>query len=447
MGGGEGAEAARELIEEHEIHTVECMFPDIWGTPRGKRLPAKHFLKSLDKGFAIADICQVWDLHSFIIDVPFRPFDTGWPDMAVVPDLETLRPASWREGTALVVCDTFDERTHEPLVVDSRQQLRSAIERVRATGYEPIAASEIEFHLCNDDWTPFYTGVHCYSLTKGAEVEPVVGDIRRRLDAFGIDVEACNVEYGPAQIEVNLAYGPALEIADNTVIFKYVVKETARQHGLRATFMAKPYREEAGNGLHIHQSLRDPSTGTNAFAVGDLEGEGPVRSSLLRRWLTGLLAHQLELTAVNCPTINSYKRVEDYSFAPTCVTWGGDNRTVAVRAITGHGEADRLESRGAAADANPYLVIAGLLHAGVDGLTSELPLPEFTAGDAYVDTSSPRLPATLAEALDALEGSAFYREAFGDLFVDTFLALGRHEVGLFASQVTEWERERYREFV
>jgi glutamine synthetase len=437
----------RELIEQHGIHTVECLFADIWGTPRGKRLPAKHFFKNPEKGFAIADVCHVWDLHSFIIDVPFRPFDSGWPDMAVIPDLETFGPAPWREGTAFVVCDTVDERTHEPLVVDSRHQLRRAVERVRAAGYEPVVASEIEFHLCNDDWTPFYTGVHCYSLTKGAEVEPVVGDIRRKLEAFGIDVEACNVEYGPAQVEVNLAYGPALRVADNTVIFKYVVKEVAREHGLRATFMAKPYREEAGNGLHVHQSLRDPSTGTNAFAVDDLGGDAPISSSVMRRWAAGLLAHQIELTAVNCPTINSYKRVEDYSFAPTCVTWGGDNRTVAVRSIAGLGEATRLESRGAAADANPYLVIAGLLHAGADGLARDLPLPEFTAGDAYVDTSSPRIPANLQDALAAFGQSAFYREAFGELFVDTFLTLGRHEVDLFARQVTEWERERYREFV
>lgn len=444
---GAGIERASEIIVEHGIDTVECLFADVYGTPRGKRLPASHFLKSAASGFAIADVCHVWDLHCFIIDTPFRRFSSGWPDMAVVPDLDTLRPAPWRDRTALVVCDTVDERTHEPLIVDSRHQLRRAVERVRAQGYEPIMASEIEFHLCTDDWEPLYRGVHCYSLTKGAEVEPVAGDIRRKLEAFGIEVEACNVEYGPAQVEVNLAYGPALQVADNTVIFKYVVKEVARQHGLRATFMAKPYREEAGNGLHVHQSLRDLQSGRNAFAAEDLEGDGLIRSSLMRRWLTGLLAHQLELTPVNCPTVNSYKRVEDYSFAPTCVTWGGDNRTVAARAITGLGEASRLEARGAAADANPYLVLAGLLHAGLDGLARDLPLPEFTAGDAYVDTTSPRLPANLQDALDAFEQSAFYRGAFGDMFVDTFVAMGRHEVSLFAQQVTEWERDRYREVV
>ncbi len=446
MGGAEGAEAARELLEKSGVHTVECVFPDVWGTPRGKRVPTSQFLKILDRGFALANVVMVWDLWSDLFDTPFCPWGNGWPDMAAIPDVSTLRLATWREGTALCLCDTVDEATHEPLPVNPRHQLVRAVERVGELGYEPMMATEIEFHLCTTEWKPLYTGVHCYSIAKGAEVAPIVGDICDKLAGIGIVVEAWNVEYGPAQVEVNLEYGPALHVADNTMLFKYVVKEVARQHGVRATFMAKPFPGEAGNGLHVHQSLRS-STGENAFAAADLEGDGLIRSSLMRRWLTGLLAHQIELTQVNCPTVNSYKRFEDYSFAPTCVCWGGDNRTVAVRTIAGHGASTRLEARGAAADANPYLVLAGLLHAGVDGLTRELPLPEFTPGDAYLDTTSPRIPTTLHDAVAAFEGSAFYREAFGDMFVDTFAAMGRHEVDLFMRQVTDWERNRYMEVV
>ena len=437
-------ERARDLVAEHGIDTVECVFPDVWGIPRGKRLPAGNFLKTAAKGYAIASVSLVWDMHCFIFGTPFCPYDSGWPDMMAVPDLSTLRPVTWREGTALCVCDTIDEATHEPVAVSPRHILRRAVERVRAHGYEPLVGSEIEFHLCTPDWEPLYTGVHCYSIAKGSELEPVLRDIRVELEAFGIVVEASNAEYGPGQAEVNLAYGAPLEVADSTMIFKYVVKEIARRHGLRATFMPKPYPLEAGNGLHIHQSLRELESGTNAFAATDL-GEGPIRSSLMRRYLAGLLAHQVELTAINCPTINSYKRVEDYSFSPTCVTWGGDNRTVAVRTIAARGEASRLESRGASADSNPYLVVAGALFAGEDGLARELPLPEWTPGDAYVDETSPRIPLTLAEALRELERSSFCRDRFGDLFVDTFLAMGRHEVDTFNRQVTDWEKTRYRE--
>ena len=432
----------RELFDRHDVHTVECAFADVWGLPRGKRVPASHFLKLAEKGFALASVVMVWDMWCNLFDTPFCTNNSGWPDLVAIPDLSTLRLATWQEGTAFCICDTVDEQTHEPLPVDTRNHLRAAIERVRAHGYEPMMATEIEFHLCTPDWEPVYRGVHCYSLPKGGEVEPVTGDVRRKLEAFGIVVEACNVEYGPAQVEVNLEYGPALQVADNTMIFKYVVKEIARQHGLRATFMAKPLFGEAGNGLHVHQSLRSLETGKNAFAEADLT-EGPIRSSLMRRWLTGLLAHQIEMTAINCPTINSYKRVEDYSFAPTCVTWGGDNRTVAVRSVMGHGESTRLEARGAAADANPYLVQAALLHAGLDGLDRELPLPDKTAGDAYLDTTSPRIPTSLEAAVAELERSAFLRGAFGEMFVGTFAAMLHHEVDVFARQVTDWERDRY----
>ena len=213
---------------------------------------------------------MVWDMWCNLFDTPFCTSDSGWPDLVAIPDLSTLRLATWREGTAICICDTVDEQTHEPLPVDTRNHLRAAVERVRGHGYEPMMATEIEFHLCTPDWVPVYRGVHCYSLPKGGEVEPVTGDVRRKLEAFGIVVEACNVEYGPAQVEVNLEYGPALQVADNTMIFKYVVKEIARQHGLRATFMAKPFFGEAGNGLHVHQSLRSLETGKNAFAESDL---------------------------------------------------------------------------------------------------------------------------------------------------------------------------------
>jgi glutamine synthetase len=287
-------------------------------------------------------------------------------------------------------------------------------------------------------------GSHCYSIAKGAEVEPIVGEIRRVLDESGITVEACNVEYGPAQVEVNLGHGPAIDVADATMVFKYVVKQVAVAHGLRATFMAKPYQTEAGNGLHIHVSLCG-ADGSNAFALED--GEGPLHSSLMLRFLSGLTAHQVELQAINCPTVNSYKRVEDYSFAPTQVTWGLDNRLVAVRSVVDCGEATRLEARFASADANPYHVITGCLAAGADGLARELDVPAMVTGDPHQDASFRRIPTSLVEAIAELEASAFARETYGDVFVGTFLTMLRHEVELFHRHVTDWERERYREMM
>ena len=317
------------------------------------------------------------------------------------------------------------------------------MERIRSHGYEPMAATELEFHLCTEDWQPVYTGVHCYSIAKGAEVEDVVGEIRRTLDAAGIDVEASNVEYGPAQVEINLGHGPAIEVADKTMVFKYVVKQIARKHGLHATFMPKPYMGEAGNGLHIHQSL--VVDGKNAFNVKD--ADPPVHSKLMRRVLSGLVAHHLELLPVMTPSINAYKRVEDYSFSPTQVSWGLDHRLVGVRCVVDHGEATRLEARWASADANPYLAIAGCLGAGADGLERDIELPPMVTGDPHVDEALVRLPATLEAAIPFFAESALARQVYGDMFVDTYLTMLEHEISLFNRHVTEWEHERYREVV
>jgi glutamine synthetase len=255
-------------------------------------------------------------------------------------------------------------------------------------------------------------------------------------------VEAWNVEYGPAQVEVNLGHGSPIDVVDATIILKYVVKQVAAAHGLHATFMPKPYITEAGNGLHIHQSLLG-ADGRNAFAQED-DGP-PLGSKLMRRYLSGLLAHQVELQAVMCPTINAYKRVEDYSFSPTQVSWGLDHRLVGVRSVAGQGSATRLECRWGSADANPYLVLAGCLAAGADGLENESPLPPMVTGDPHIDASLTRLPTQLSEALPAFEQSPFVREVYGELFVEVYAAMLRHELELFARHVTDWERQRYRE--
>ena len=436
-------EPARELLERGSVQTVECIFADTWGIPRGKRLSAQHFLSAArGSGFAMANVVFTWDMHSTIFPTAFVNDETGYPDMHVVPDVSTLHLAGWRDGTAFCFCDTIDPLTHEPIPFDGRAILRRAVDRVRGSGFEPVAATEIEFHLLNPDWTPFYTGVHCYSMQKGAEVEPVVSDIKRVLEASGMLVESWNVEYGPAQVEVNIDHGEPVEVGDRTVLLKYVVKQVAIAHGLRATFMPKPYIAEAGNGLHIHQSLLG-ADGRNAFAEAD--DEAPLHSKLMHRYLAGLLKHQIELQPINCPTINAYKRVEDYSFAPTQVSWGLDHRLVAVRTVVDQGPATRVECRWGSADANPYFVLAGALAAGADGLEHDYELPPIVSGDPHVDASLRRLPTNLAEALPAFERSEFARELYGDVFVDAYLVMLRHELEQFARHVTEWEFERYRE--
>lgn len=431
------------LCEQHGIHTVECVIVDTWGMPRGKRLPVAQFLRGT--GYAIADVIYTWDPTCFIFSTPWANEDTGFPDMHAVPDLSSFRIAGWTEGVAIVMCDTIDPHTHEPKAMDSRQMLKRQLARAAEMGFGVDAATELECHFFTADWKPLYDDINCYSIYRGWEMEPFMLDIRESLRKTGIEVEACNVEYGPGQTEINVRYGPMMKMADDTVLFKYIVRLCAKRHGLNVTFMAKPFLLEAGNGMHVHQSLT--RNGRNVFAEQD--EDSVLGNSTMRKYLTGLLAHHKELQLIMTPTISGYKRVQDYSFSPTQVTWGLDHRLVGVRSIIGAGSANRLESRWAAADANPYLVLAGTLAAGLDGLEHDHELMEQVVGDPHADDRWERLPVTIDGAIANFD-SPFTRSAFGDTFVDMFLIMQRREAEEFAANaqpsedVSDWEISRYR---
>lgn len=430
------------LCEEHGIHTVECVFVDTWGMPRGKRLPVRQFLRG--KGYAIANVVYTWDPACGIEDTPWTSVGEGVPDMHAVPDLSSFRVAGWTEGVGIVMCDTVhpDGRTIE---MDARAMLKRQLARAADLGYGVDAASELEFHAFTEDWEPLYSDINCYSIFRGWEMEPFMLDIRESLRKTGIEVEACNVEYGPGQTEINVRYGPLMKMADDTVLFKYIVRLCAKRHGINVTFMAKPYLLEAGNGFHVHQSLT--KDGTNAFAEQD--EDTPLGNSLMRKYLTGLLAHHKELQLVMTPTISGYKRVQDYSFSPTQVTWGLDHRLVGVRSIVGEGSGNRLEARWAGADANPYLVFASVLAAGLDGLENDYELIPQVITDPHVDDAWERLPSDIEGAIDNFD-TPFTRSVFGDVFVDNFVIMQRREAEAFRTQadqgedVSEWELKRYR---
>ena len=434
---------AAALIAENDIDTIEVAFADTQGHLRGKRIPATFFLeRTAEKGFAQADATFYWSWHCELPELPHYNPASDIVDMIVVPDLATLRPTPWRDRTALCMGDCVSEHGHEPIYSDPRHQLRRQVERCQARGFEPVVATEIEFYLTDEDGKPVYDGVQCYSLQKGAELEHVVGHVRRVVEAYGIVVEASNTEYGPAQVEINFGHGSPITACDDTVVFKSVVREIARNHGLRATFMAKPFPGVSGNGLHLHHSLsRD---GVNVFEHAT--DEDALGNASMRHWVAGLTAHAAQIALLANPTVNAYKRIEDYSFAPTRVSWGLDNRNVAVRCIPQTGSASRVEYRGGAADANPYLLTAALLAAGMDGIERELELPPTAKHDAYADDRLPPLPRTLGAAIDAWEATQFARETFGERFADNYAALARYDLTLYEAFITDWETQRYREF-
>ena len=430
------------LCEEHQIHTVECVFVDTWGMLRGKRLPVRQFLRG--SGFAIANVVYTWDPTCFIFATPWVDETDGFPDMHAMPDLASFRVAGWTDGVAIVICDTFHP-DGRPIEMDARGMLKRQLAHANALGFEVDAASELECHFFTEDWKPIYDNINCYSIYRGWEMEPYMLDIRESLRKTGIEVEACNVEYGPGQTEINVRYGPMMKMADDTVLFKYIVRLCAKRHGLNTTFMAKPFLFEAGNGMHVHQSLtRD---GRNAWAEND--EDSVLGNASMRKYLTGLLAHHKELQLVMTPTISGYKRVQDYSFSPTQVTWGLDHRLVGVRSIVGAGAGNRLEVRWAAADANPYLVFAGCLAAGLDGMENDFDLMPQVVGDPHADEQWERLPVDIAGAIENFD-SPFTRKVFGDTFVENFLIMQRRELEEFTANadqgddVSDWELSRYR---
>lgn len=426
----------KEIIEEKGIHTVEVIHADTLGMLGGKMIPTKSFLKNYHSGFAVCRASLGWDIQGNLFEgVEISDFKTGCPDVIVRPILSTFREIPWRKGSAFVFGEIY-ENNGEVFKLAPREILKELVSKYKKLKYRPLVGVELEFYLLNNEKKQLHQGIHSYSLSKGVELEYVLSEIRNNLENIGIDIEATHIEYGPAQIEIIVEYGDALEVADKTVLLKNIVKEVAREHGLYATFMAKPWAEESGNGLHVHQSLWDLELKSNVFEQDE---------KVATQYLAGLTNTLSEFMAFTSPSINSYKRFSKDSFAPVNESWGHDNRTAAVRSLLGNGRESRLEQRVASGDGNPYLVIAASLAGGLYGLESELNLYEGASNNAYSTHERP-LPRNLEQALNRLEKSRTAKKYFGEEFVSLFLSIGRNEVNLYDAAVTDWEFNRYFEY-
>ena len=429
------------------VHTVEVAIVDTYGHLRGKRFPADHFLRSVGEGGChIADAIYIFDLHNDLVDSPYINMGNGFLDTHLVPDLDTLRMFGHRPGYALVFSDSLDP-SHQRHPIAPRTVLARQIERCEALGYSPVVATEMEFYLCEDDWSHVQSHIQYSSLTDRGDLEDVLRDMRTAMVDAGIPVESSNPEYGPGQIEINVAHADAMTTADNTALYKSIVKEIAAAAGLRATFMPKPWTEPSGSGMHVHTSLS--SDGQNVFGSSQ-----KTPNDVMSQWLGGLLDNAGALSLLGSPVPNGYKRVRPYTFAPTHVHWGLDNRSVMCRCTVGAGNANRVEYRAPGADANPYLMIAGLLAAGADGLERGADPGPMSTGDKYDDPGdSAPLPANAADGIAAFEGSAL-AAALGEEFSTNFVLMAKAELEKFAEagcdpagdDVTDWERDRYIEF-
>ncbi|MEM9131431.1 MAG: glutamine synthetase family protein [Actinomycetota bacterium] len=436
----------RAACAEAEVHTVEVAAPDTQGHLRGKRVPIDRFFDTVvTGGVHIADAMFVFDMQNDLPENPYINMDSGYLDCHLIPDVASGRILTHRPGYALVFADAVDQN-HQPHPLAPRTVLARQVERCRAAGLDPVVATEMEFFLCTPEWEPVQGHIQYSSLTDGVEFEAALKDMRDGLTGAGLEVESSNAEYGPGQFEINIGHSDAMRCADDTVLFKSIVKQVAREHGMRATFMPKPWTEQSGSGMHVHTSLNDAG-GANAFADSD---GGP--NQTMRHWIGGLTTHAEAMTLLAAPTPNGPKRLRPYTFAPTHIHWGLDNRTVLCRCIVETGSsANRVEFRSAGADANPYVVIAGILAAGADGLERKVEPPIMCEGDMYSNPGdSPALPTDLTGAVAAYRGSAL-ADQLGEEFSLTYALIAEHEIALAAEhspdadEVNAWERDRYAE--
>ena len=435
-----------------EIDTVVVGFTDHYGRLMGKRYDAEMFIEQIATGGAHGcDYLLTTDMEMEPVrGYRFANWELGYGDFHLAPDLDTLRRASWLDRSALVLCDVHDAKTHEPVAVAPRSILRRQLDATRKAGFDAFAASELEHYFFRTSYEQAARGalrdlapagwyLEDYHLMQGARTEDFHAEVRRHLTASGVPVENSKGEWGRGQHEVNVRYAGALAMADRHVVFKQCLKELADAMGASVTFMAKIAPNQAGSGCHIHFSLW--RNGRNVFA-GRTKC-GPVECSDVFRWfLGGWIARTPELMPFYAPTINSYKRYVDASWAPTRLAWSGDNRTAGFR-VVGHGESLRIECRLAGADCNPYLAFAAALASGLDGVANRTEPPAAFSGDIYAAQQLPRVPRTLAEAADQFERSEFARHAFGNDVVEHYLHFFRSEQRAFEAAVTDWEFQRY----
>jgi glutamine synthetase len=439
-------DALRAQIGEDSIDTVIVAITDMQGRLQGKRIDATHFLNDvLGHGTEGCNYLLAVDVEMNTVDgYRISSWDRGYGDLVMAPDLATLRAVPWQPGTALLLADVrWLDGT--PVAESPRQILQRQVDRLAERGWVAYVGTELEFILFDESyesaWQKRYTELVPsnqynvdYSILGTSRVEPLLRAIRLGMRDAGMQVESAKGECNLGQHEIAFKYADAMTTCDNHVIYKNGAKEIAAQHGSALTFMAK-YDEREGNSCHVHLSLRTPD-GEPVFA-GD--GSGGV-SPLYEHFVAGQLAALRELTYFFAPNINSYKRYQPGSFAPTAVMWGFDNRTCAVRTV-GQGSSLRYENRVPGGDVNPYLAVAAMIAAGLHGVDNELTLEPAFDGNAYV-SDAPRVPATLREAAQLWGLSAVARAAFGDAVVEHYANTARVELTAFDAAVTDWERVR-----
>ena len=446
-------ESIKRRFEDNHVRRVKLGAFDTDATLRGKYISVEKFWSAAESGLGFCDVIFGWDIGDVLYDnVKFTGWHTGYPDVHCRIDFASYRLVPWEPGTAFFLLDFWDAGSR-PLGIAPRQVFQRVLDRAAERGYTAHFSAEYEFFIFRETaqtlrekhfagLTPLTPGMFGYSILRSSANADLVLEIMEGLAAFDVPLEGFHTETGPGVYEAAIAVEPGLAAADRAALFKVAVKEIAGRHNLTPTFMAKWNAGLPGSSGHLHQSLSRPGHPENLFSGEATDGG---MSGLMRQYIAGLVTNLPELTAIFCPTVNSYKRTVPGAWAPVNATWGVDNRTTAVRAIPGSNKSTRVELRLTGADINPYLAMAASLAAGLDGIERKLepppPIVDAYSGDA------PPLPRTLADATRLLRQSRVAREWLGEEFVDHYASTREWEVRQYEKAVTDWELARYFESV
>lgn len=449
-------EEIMDYVSGHPSGKVKLAVADIDGILRGKYISVDKFIAVTEGSLGFCDVVFGWDAGDLAYEnSEFTGWHTGYPDMPVKLDLETFRKVPWEDGVPFFLGEFVDEQGG-PAYVCGRQLLRKVIAACRQEGYAPCLSQEFEWFNFSEtpeslqekgfrDPRPLTPGMFGYSILRSSLKNTFVNDLFALLKKFDVPLEGLHTETGPGVYEAAITYAGGLEAADRAILFKTAVKEIAYRHGIMASFMAKWNETLPGCSGHVHQSLWDEATGENLFYRED----DPQRMSpLMRQYIAGQLHCLPHVLPMYAPTVNSYKRLVEGAWAPTTLTWGMDNRTVALRALTAGKKSARLETRVIGSDVNPYLAMAAALASGLYGIRHGLELRQpVTVGNGYRESAYGILPRNLQEATARMKQSEVAAELFGEPFVGHFTGTREWEWQQYAKAVTDWELKRYFEII
>lgn len=435
-------------ITEHGVGEVECIIPDMNGVQRGKVLPAKKFLGSVKDG----TLRIPGSIFTVTINGEY-PEDIGHiipeydPDQIMVPDASTICEApGFTTPTAYVICDAFAQ-SGEPIAIAPRMILKRVLKLYEDKGWKPVVAPEVEFYLVSKNIDPDFplvppsgrsgrpeTASQPYGLEALGEFEEIIDHIYDFCEKAGLDIDTMIHESGAAQLEVNFVHGDPLRLADEVLLFKRIVRQVALEHGVYATFLAKPMSDQPGSAMHIHQSVLDATTGKNIFSLSN--GKDSV---LFRSYIAGLARLLPQVAPMFAPNVNSFRRMRPDSDAPINVQWGSDNRSCGLRIPMSDGKNRRIENRLPGADSNPYLAMAASLVCGYIGMVERMVPPKSVSGSAY--NRARTLPRTLEAALDRFSHCKPVKALLGEDFFEVFYAIKECELFNYQSVISSWERE------